>query len=104
MRKIFMRNQGKIKKNETYEGKSLEEALADKIAGEEIELGGKALLYSERKDGVLPITNIRTDRWDIAMMALDSVEKARIAKRDSSGKTLDKTDGLAKPTDGTEIN
>lgn len=105
MRKVIIKRGGLVKRNETYEGKSIEVQLSEKMAGEEIELGGKALLYTERKDGVLPETNIRSDRWDLAMMALDSVERARISKRDSMGsKKIDEGTKVIEPLPGTENN
>lgn len=84
MRKRKLKNRGILAINESYEGNSLEMQIADRMSGINIELGGKALLYTERKDGVLPQTDIRTDRFDIAMMAYKSVEDARIAQRDNA--------------------
>lgn len=42
---------------------------------------GAPLIYTERKDGVLPGYDIRTDRFDIAIDAMDKVSKTHIAKR-----------------------
>lgn len=42
------------------------------------------LLYTERKDGVLPQYDIRTDRWAMAMAAMDKVTKSNRAKRDAA--------------------
>lgn len=83
MRKVKVNYKSLIKRNETSEGKSIEQMLADKMEGEAIELGGKALLYTEKKDGVVPITNIRADKMELAMEALDKVERTRIARRDA---------------------
>ena len=35
----------------------------------------KQLAWTERKDGVIPAYNIRTDKWDIALTAMDQVNK-----------------------------
>lgn len=94
MRKVKLPRTGLIKRNETYEAKSIEQMLADKMAGETIELGGKALLYTDRKDGVLPETNIRSDRFELAQDALDTVERTRRAKRDAFSKA--EADRIAK--------
>lgn len=40
--------------------------------GEPIE-DGAPIIYTERKEGVNPAYNIRTDRWDIAQSAMDQV-------------------------------
>ena len=44
-------------------------------------------IFTERKDGVLPQTDIRTDRFDIALEAMDKVNRSNIAKRDAMVKT-----------------
>lgn len=41
----------------------------------------KGLMYSERKDGVLPEFDIRTDKWEIAQKASEVASKSEIAKR-----------------------
>lgn len=38
-------------------------------------------IYTERKDGVLPAYDIRTDRFDVAIMAMDAANKMRDAQR-----------------------
>lgn len=102
MRKKRITNTGIIRRNETYEAKSIETMLAERMDGQDIEMGGKALLYTEKKDGVIPETNIRSDRWDLAMMALDSVERSRVARRDGIGDV--KKDKPNEPLQGTENN
>lgn len=42
---------------------------------------GAPLIYTDRKDGVDPAHNIRTDRWDLALDMTDSITKQAIAKR-----------------------
>lgn len=71
MKKFYVSKKTVITRNESYEGKSIEETIADRLDGEPIEVGGKALLYTLREDGVLPETDIRTDKWAIAQDALD---------------------------------
>ena len=67
---------------ETFEGETLEQKI-DRILThkEPIKDEGVALIYSERKKGVLPETNVRTDRWEIATDAMDKVAGSKIAKR-----------------------
>lgn len=59
------------------------------------------MLYTERKDGVLPGYDIRTDKWDIALDATDKVSKSKTAKRDAKvAKVVDlkkKDDESGKP-------
>ena len=42
---------------------------------------GAPIIYTERKDGVLPAYDIRTDRWEIAQKAMEVNQKAISAKR-----------------------
>lgn len=87
MRKVSTKIKGIIRKNDTYEGECIEQMLQKRMAGEEIEIGtGKELVYTERKDGVLPITNIRTDRFDVAQSAMDLRERNRMTRRDAKDK------------------
>lgn len=53
---------------------------------------GAPIIYTERKDGINPAYNIRTDRWEIAQDAMEIVSDNRskiiamkIAKRDNPG-------------------
>lgn len=42
------------------------------------------MLYTDRKDGVLPQTDIRTDRWEIAVETADKVNASLAAARQTS--------------------
>lgn len=44
---------------------------------------GAELIFTERKDGILPEYNPRTDKWDIALDAMTTVAKTNIAKREA---------------------
>lgn len=39
------------------------------------------IIYTNRTDGVIAGYNIRTDRFDVALSAMDTVNKAKIATR-----------------------
>ena len=45
-------------------------------------------MFTERKEGVVPDYNIRTDRFEEAVAMTDAVSKSRVAKREERGKTL----------------
>lgn len=47
---------------------------------------GRPLLYTERKHGVIPEGNPRTDRWDIAQDAMDYIARTKAARRDAYDK------------------
>lgn len=106
--KKLINRTGIIKRNTSYEAESIEQMLRKAKEGESIELGGKELLYTEKKDGVLPITNIRTDKFDLAMEALDTVERTRAVKeKEYMKKAIEAEEAktaLGGSTDGTLPN
>lgn len=57
----------------------------------------KGLMYSERKDGVLPEFDIRTDKWEVAQHASNVASKSEIAKRGASPKTEEAKPETAEP-------
>ena len=73
-----------IEECEKLEGESLETKIARMLTNKEpINAEGVNLIYTERKKGVLPETNVRTDRWEIATDAMNAVEKSYKAKREN---------------------
>lgn len=64
------------------EALSLEENLRKALEGKEpIKIDMSNMAYTERKDGVLPQYDIRTDRWEIALQASDKVSRSNAALR-----------------------
>lgn len=74
-----------IKANiDTIEGHSIEEEVRHAIACNEPIVGGAPSdLFTERKEGVMPQYDIRTDTWAIAQNAMDKVARSSIARRDA---------------------
>ncbi|QCS35990.1 hypothetical protein [Capybara microvirus Cap1_SP_81] len=72
-----------LKVNNHFEAKSIEKVLAEVMAGTSTQDLGKEVppIWTERKDGVLPQYDPRTDRWDIAMQAADAAAASHAAKR-----------------------
>jgi len=69
-----------IKIRNTYEAEPLEMKLRRKMKGgkvDEEEGDGKtwAIAYTEKRDGVRPEYDIRTDRFEIAREAMETLEK-----------------------------
>lgn len=65
---------------ETYEGETIETKIARIVEQKEPITDGVALIYTEKKDGVMKGYDIRTDRWEVAIEAMDKVNKSKIAK------------------------
>lgn len=70
-----------LKVNDSYEGETIEQKMKRVLNNKEPITDGAPIIYTERKDGVLPDYDIRTDRWDVAIDASDKISKTRIAKR-----------------------
>ena len=77
---------------QTKEGEYIEEKVRRITEnGEPIE-DGAPIIYTERKNGVNPAYNIRTDRWEIAQDAMEQVGNnkskiiaMKIAQRENTG-------------------
>lgn len=82
MRKINVDNyRGSLKVNKSYEAESIEMKVKRVMANNEPIDDGAPIIYTERKDGVKAEYNVRTDRFDIAVEAMDKVAKSKVAKR-----------------------
>ena len=72
--------------NNSLEGESIECKVCRIVNNGEPISDGAPLIYTERKAGVKEEYNIRTDRFDIALKAMDYVTASNRAKRDNFGK------------------
>ena len=74
------RTQGRITRTANASGQSIEEKIRTALANKEpIDMRGGEM-YTEEKDRVLPETDIRTDRFSIAMAAADKYNRSQTAK------------------------
>lgn len=81
MIRTSLENRTKFKVNQSYKGEPLEEKLQRIVETKEPVEATSPRMYTERAQGVLPETDIRTDRWEIAQEAMNRVSKSQIAKR-----------------------
>lgn len=65
---------------------------------------GAPLIYTERKDGVLPMYDIRTDRFDKALEDMDRAVRAKIARREEFHKTPEQRAAEAAAAASAESN
>ena len=93
----------------TYEAEPLEVKLRRKIKGgkvDEEEGDGKtwAIAYTEKKDGVKPEYDIRTDRFEIAREAMETLEKGiQLSYFDANSTTKgETTEGETTEGEGTK--
>lgn len=80
---------GRMKSVECFEGEQIEEKVRRIVNNNEPITDGAPIIFTEKKDGVLPEFNIRTDRWDIALDAMSKMEMARKAKKEIEVKPED---------------
>lgn len=72
------------------EGESIEQKVRRVVENKEPISDGAPIIYTEKKDGILPQYNIRTDKWEIALDAMDKVQASRIAKSKQYMEQLEK--------------
>lgn len=113
-----------ISRNTQYKGETIERKVRRVTNNKEPIGDGAELIYTERSEGVKGDYDIRTDRFDVAIDAMDRVTKSAIAQRElrNGERTYDtmnekqqkefhekfptnkhnkREDGKAKPTQGT---
>ena len=94
-----------LKVNTSYQGETIEQKIYRILHNKEPITDGAPLIYTERKDGINPAYDIRTDRWELAIDAMDTVNKARIAKREERHKLGEQAkEGMKKEGENPEPN
>lgn len=90
--------------NTSYEGETLEQKLHRIVNNGEDISEGAPIIYTERKDGVLPAYDIRTDRFEVAIEGKSKIHKSDIANREERHKPTEekKGDSGAESIQGTE--
>lgn len=73
-----------IEINEATEGEPLERKLERIIHNGENTDEGAPSIFTDRKDGVLPAYDIRADKWDIALDAMNGIHNQDKQRRQSS--------------------
>lgn len=77
----YIKNIKKIKCNfnineEYTEGHTIEEDIERAMSQESPIESTTEIIYTNRKDGVLPQFDIRTDRWELAQHAMNSIAES----------------------------
>ena len=79
--KKFKKSQ--MKSVDTFEGERIETKIERITINNEPIKDGAPLIYRERNEGISQGSNVRTDRFEIAIDAMDKVSKSKVAKRES---------------------
>lgn len=67
-------------KLEHLEGEPIEDKIRRILDENEPITDGAPVIYTDKKDGVRPEFNIRADKWDIAIQAMDKVSNYEASK------------------------
>jgi len=90
-----------LKINQSTEGETIEQKVERIVNDKDPITDGAPPIYQERKDGVQAGYNIRTDRFEVALDAMDSVNRTHRAKREARiVKLNEEKDGKPEPTQG----
>lgn len=75
MKKIYKYPKTQFTINNSEEGEPIETKLAKMIAEKEIPPQAFERIYTDKKDGVMPEYDIRTDRFEVAREAKDKLNE-----------------------------
>lgn len=81
MKKGIIYPVGRITTDVITEAESIEQEMRRARSNKEPIKATAKITYNDRKDGVLPQHDIRTDRFMIAMMATDKIHASKAAER-----------------------
>lgn len=96
------KNKTKFKINKSVEGETIETKCQRIENNKEPITDGAPIIYTERSAGVEPQYDIRTDRFEIALDAMDTVSKAETAKRKSYTESKDNKSAETESTQTTK--
>lgn len=90
---------GSLEINTSSPGELLEIKIEKLMhAKEPLSDGATPLIYTPRAEGIRASTNIRTDRFEIAVEATDKIAKSYMARREERAKASQKPKEPEKPT------
>lgn len=92
-----------IDRNTSVEGETIEQKVERIVENKETITDGAPLIYEDRRAGINPAYDIRTDRFEIAAEAADQITKSKVAKREAKVVPLN-DDAKGESTDGQGSN
>lgn len=97
--------QTSIQINKSIEGESIEKKVRRILNNKEPIKDGAPIIYTERKDGVHPETDPRTDRFELAIEARELRLQNHLALREARQKALEgQKSGETAPTAADNAN
>lgn len=80
MKTVRIKDKHNMVSVETYQGECIEKKVQRIVNESEPIEDGAPIIFQERADGVKPEFNIRTDRWEVAIDAMDKVSAEELSK------------------------
>lgn len=80
MKTVRIQDKNNMISVETYQGECIERKVQRIVNENEPIEDGAPIIFQERADGVRPEFNIRTDRWDVAIEAMEKVSTEELSK------------------------
>lgn len=90
----------KLTVNQSTQGEPIELKIERIMSNKEPITDGAPLIYTDREEGVKAGYDIRTDRFEIAIEAMDKVTMAKMAKREEAAKPVE----AAKPKETLTVD
>jgi len=81
MKQFKIKDRTMIELNDSIEGETIEQKVMRITENNEPITDGAPIIFTARKDGVLPAYDVRTDRFEIAIDGMDYVAKSNLARR-----------------------
>lgn len=81
MKRMKITQKTSIELNDSVEGETIEQKVMRITENNEPIEDGAPIIFTDRKDGVLPAYDVRTDRFEIAIEGMDYVAKSNFARR-----------------------
>ena len=97
MKKTVLKNWQQTTNAGCYEGESIETKCRRIVEEKTPITDGAPIIYTPKEQGVLPAYDIRTDKWDMAILAMDAVNKQKIAQSKETPKDEPKNKNTEDP-------
>ena len=104
MKTVRIKNKHNMQSVKLYEAESIEEKVRRIVNENEPIEDGAPIIFQERIDGVKPEFNIRTDRWEVAIEAMNKVSADELSRYTKSQEKPGEGIENPKPKEGEQAN
>ena len=104
MKTVRIKDKHNMQSVKVYEAEAIEEKVRRIVQENEPIEDGAPIIFQERIDGVKPEFNIRTDRWEVAIEAMDKVSADELSRYTKSQEKPGEGIERPKPKAGEQEN